>query len=89
MIWMKIAVVLIRDNAFGVQPAKTFTPAAKNMTEIVKPPHFRSFYKCQILLVISTPRENVDFLLIRNNGLKLDLPSVSGWCHANLGLEDK
>ena len=43
------------------------------MTENVKPPHFRSFHKCQILAVISTPRENVDFLLIRNNGQKLDL----------------
>lgn len=41
------------------------------MTENVKPPHFRSFHKCQILAVISTPRENVDFLLIRNNGQKI------------------
>ena len=82
---MEIRQNLIQYNAFGVQTAKPFTPVVKNTTEYVKPPYFRPFYKCQILVVISTPRENVDVLFIRNNGLKLDLASITHWCHANFG----
>ena len=68
---VEVCAKMLPDNAFGVQAAEIFTPVAKEMTENVKPPHFHSFDKCQELAVISTPREKVDFLFIRNNGQKI------------------